>query len=196
VEKISLKQVIICEGKYDAVRLSSLFDALILPTHGFQIYNDTDRRKLLKKLAAQRGLIVATDSDYAGFQIRSYLKSFLPAKQLLHVYIPDIAGKEPRKDYPSGEGKLGVEGMDTKILLEAFEKAGVHTEADASSAHNIPQAPITKTMLYQDGFSGTPGAKARFKTLLRALDLPEHLSTNLFCACVSEEEYEKAKMMI
>ena len=187
MEKIPLRQVILCEGKYDVIRLSSLFDALILPTHGFQIYNDRQRRELLRRLAAQRGLIVATDSDSAGFQIRGYLKRFIPVEQLRHVYIPDVAGRERRKSEDSGEGKLGVEGMETGALLEAFERAGVLDEQAA------PPPTVSKIVLYQDGFSGKPGAKARYKALLRQLELPEHLSVNHFCACVGVEEYERAK---
>ena len=185
--KIPLRQVLLVEGKYDAIRLSSLFDALILPTHGFQIYSDTQRRDLLRRLAAQRGLVIVTDSDRAGFQIRAYLKSFLPAEQLRHVYIPDIAGKERRKALPSKEGKLGVEGMETQALLDAFARAGLLDEAAP------PPAPLSKIELYRDGFSGTPGCKARYEALLRALGLPERLSVNVFCACVGEEEYRIAK---
>jgi len=185
--KISLSQVILCEGKYDVVRLSSLFDALILPTHGFQVYNDAQRRGLLRRLAAQRGLIIVTDSDHAGFQIRGYLKSFIPAGQLKHVYIPDIMGKESRKAQASSEGKLGVEGIETQALLDAFQRAGLLGEQES------PPKALCKIMLYRDGFSGTPGCKERYRRLLKALDLPEHLSVNHFCACVSEEEYEKAK---
>jgi len=190
VEKIPIRQVILCEGKYDVIRLSTLFDALILPTHGFQLYRNADRRELFKRLAAQRGLVIVTDSDHAGFQIRAYLKSFIPAGQLIHVYIPDIQGKERRKDMPSSEGKLGVEGMDTQALLDAFKRAGV---IGGSAIDAVYETPITKLTLYQDGFSGTPGAKARYKALLKTLGLPEHLSTNLFCAVVGEEEYKKAK---
>ena len=187
MKKIPLRQVILCEGRYDVIRLSSLFDTLILPTHGFQIYNDSQRRELLRRLAAQRGLVIATDSDSAGFQIRAYLKSFIPAGQLTHVYIPDVTGRERRKSEDSCEGKLGVEGMETRALLEAFERAGLLEEQSS------PPETITKLTLYRDGFSGTSGAKARYKRLLKALDLPEHLSVNHFCAFVSEEEYEKAK---
>jgi len=184
--KIPLRQAILCEGKYDAIRLASLFDTLILPTDGFRIYNDGEKRALFRRLAAQRGLVAATDSDAAGFQIRAYLKSFLPAEQLWHVYIPDIHGRERRKDVPSKEGKLGVEGMATEVLLEAFARAGV-------VGGEKLEAEITKLDLFQDGFSGSAGSKARYQALLKELDLPEHLSTNVFCACVSRDEYEQAK---
>lgn len=188
--KIPLRQVLLCEGKYDVIRLSALFDTLILPTHGFRIYNDAQRRALLRRLAAQRGIVVVTDSDSAGFQIRSYLKGFLPAGQLWHVYIPDIKGKERRKREASKEGKLGVEGMETRALLEAFARAGV------LSGCEVPPPKLSKFTLYRDGFSGTAGCQARYQALLKALDLPEHLSVNVFCACVGEEEYARAAKLI
>ena len=186
--KIPLSQAIICEGKYDAIRLASLFDTLIIPTDGFRIYNDGEKRALFRRLAAQRGLVAATDSDAAGFQIRAYLKSFLPAQQLWHVYIPDICGRERRKDVPSKEGKLGVEGMETGVLLRAFDEVIRTQEAGGKR-----QDELTKFDLYKDGFSGTAGCKARYQALLKELDLPEHLSTNVFCACVGRQEYEQAK---
>jgi ribonuclease M5 len=184
--KIPLRQAIVCEGKYDAIRLAALFDTLILPTDGFRIYNDGEKRALLRRLAAQRGLVAATDSDSAGFRIRAYLKGFLPAEQLWHVYIPDIPGRERRKAAPSKEGKLGVEGMETRDLLEAFERAGV-------MRGEKPAAEITKLDLFRDGLSGTAGCRERYRALLREMGLPERLGTNVFCACVNRGEYEQAK---
>ena len=55
------------------------------------------------------------------------------------------------------------------------------------------QDEITKLDLYYDGFSGTAGCRERYRALLRALELPEHLSTNVFCACAGREEYNQAK---
>jgi len=187
-QKTPLRQAIICEGKYDGIRLASLFDTLILPTDGFRIYNDGEKRALFRRLAAQRGLVAATDSDAAGFQIRAYLKSFLPAEQLWHVYIPDIPGRERRKDAHSKEGKLGVEGMETEVLLKAFASV-----IERQEARGKRQDEIAKLDLYRDGFSGTAGCRERYQALLKALELPGHLSTNVFCACVDREEYEQAK---
>jgi len=187
VEKIKLSQAILVEGKYDAIRLDSLFDALILPTHGFRIYKDHQARAMLQRLAKQRGLVVATDSDAAGFQIRAYVKKFIPASQLWHVVIPAVPGKERRKAEGSKEGTLGVEGMDTERLLAAF------AQVIRSQENRFPPVYVTKMELYRDGFSGAPGCNERFGRLLRELGLPQLMSVKVFCACVSQDEYVNAK---
>ena len=38
-------------------------------------------------------------------------------EQVLHAYIPDIAGKERRKDHASKAGLIGVEGMEKEELI-------------------------------------------------------------------------------
>lgn len=54
--------------------------------------------------------------------IRNYISSGVPKEQIKNVYIPDIFGKEKRKDTPSKEGKLGVEGMTKEVILASLEK--------------------------------------------------------------------------
>ena len=171
---IRLSQAVIVEGKYDKIRLSSLLDTLILTTDGFGIFKDKEKQRLLQRLARERGLVVLTDSDAAGFVIRNFLNGIVPPEYVTHVYIPDVFGKERRKDAPSKEGKLGVEGMRTDALLEALRKAGL-------SAEQTPQQPrrtITKTDLYLDGLSGGPDSAEKRRRLLFALDLPARMSAN------------------
>jgi len=186
--KIPLTQAILCEGKYDAIRLSALFDTLILPAHGFRIFKDAQFRAFLSRIAARRGLIVATDSDSAGFQIRTYVKSFIPNEQLRHVVVPAVPGKERRKDEASKAGILGVEGLSTEALVRAFDQVIVMQDTGGKK-----QEMVSRTDLYRDGFSGAPGCRERYRALLRALDLPELLTANVFCACVTKEEYERGK---
>lgn len=173
---LKIKEAVIVEGRYDKIRLSGLIDTLILETNGFSIFKDKQRMKLIRRLAETRGIIILTDSDAAGFKIRSYLGGSLPKDRVRHAYIPDILGKEKRKDRPSKEGKLGVEGMETEVLLKTFEKAGVLCEK--ANATLPPSDPITKTDLYLLGFSGGANSAKRRAALLRNLDLPEFLSSN------------------
>ena len=170
---IKLEQAIVVEGKYDKNTLSQLVDAPIFETNGFGVMKDRALVALLRRAAGTRGLIVLTDSDGAGFVIRNYLKSVLPKQGVFHAYIPDVPGKERRKDKPGKEGKLGVEGMRPEVLLQALERAGVRERTDER-----PQ--ITKTDLFLCGLSGGAGSAGRRAELMRRLELPEHLGANAF----------------
>ena len=162
------------EGRYDQCKLSSFLDATILTTNGFQLYKDPKKQALLRKLAAERGLVVLTDSDGAGLQIRRFLSGMIPKDQIIHVYIPDVFGKERRKAAYSKEGKLGVEGMELSVLRQALERAGATVEDGPQPA---PQGePLTKADLYRWGLSGGEDSAARRKELQRRLGLPERLS--------------------
>lgn len=190
---IHIQQAVIVEGKYDKIKLESILDAVILTTDGFGVFRDKEKQALIRRLASERGILVLTDSDSAGFVIRSFLSGIVPPEQVTHVYIPDVFGKEKRKSAPSKEGKLGVEGVNSRLILEAFQKAGVLCDT-------VPPAPtrrrVTKTDLFLDGFSGGKDSAAKRKQLLRALELPERLSANamleILNSFLSYDAYKKA----
>ena len=95
--KKAIREVIVVEGRYDKNALSQVVDATIITLGGFAVFNDREKLAFLRRLAEQRGLIVLTDSDGAGFVIRNYLKGALPRDRVKQAYIPDIPGKERRK---------------------------------------------------------------------------------------------------
>lgn len=171
-EKIKLTEAVIVEGKYDKIKLSNILDAFIIETNGFAIFKDKSKLSFIKKLAKERGIIILTDSDHAGFMIRNYISSGVPKEQIKNVYIPDIFGKEKRKDTPSKEGKLGVEGMTKEVILASLEKSGV------SSTSSVCDNPITTVDFYDLGLTGGANSKAKRKAVCKALDLPEFLSTS------------------
>ena len=98
--KKAIREVIVVEGRYDKNALSQVVDATIITLGGFAVFNDREKLAFLRRLAEQRGLIVLTDSDGAGFVIRNYLKGALPRDRVKQAYIPDIPGKERRKRTP------------------------------------------------------------------------------------------------
>ena len=171
---IKIREAIVVEGRYDKNTLSQIVDAPILETNGFGIFKDKKQLALLRKVAENRGLIVFTDSDGAGFVIRNHLRSVIPGKYLKHAYIPDIPGKERRKSAPGKEGKLGVEGMSREIILEALRRAGATMEGEDVPGRNT----ITKQDLMELGLSGGANSAEKRKKLLKQLDLPEHMSAN------------------
>jgi ribonuclease M5 len=160
-------------------------------TNGFSIFKDKAQLELIRKLAAAKGVIIITDSDGAGFKIRSFLGGALPKDSVKHVYIPDVFGKEHRKDAPSKEGKLGVEGISKEILLKSFERAGV-----IFNEQSEPTRHITKVDLYEDGLTGGKNSHELRSNLLLKLDLPVRLSANALIdvlnAMISFEEYKLA----
>ena len=118
-------------------------------------------------------MVILTDSDRAGFRIRGYLAGAIPPERVLHVYIPQVQGKERRKRRPSAEGTLGVEGMETEVLREALAKAGALAGEEVP-----PRQPITKGMLYALGFSGGERSAVLRRALLKRLELPEGIGAN------------------
>ena len=170
-----LKEVIVVEGRYDKNTLSQVVDAVILETSGFGIFNDAAKRRLLKTMAEQRGLIVLTDSDGAGFLIRNHIRGCVDPKLVKHAYIPDIYGKERRKAKTSKEGKLGVEGMRPEVLLDALIRAGATFD---DSPNDTCCERITKADLYARGLSGGTGSAEKRRQLLKRLDLPERMSAD------------------
>ncbi len=170
---IKIKQAIIVEGKYDKIKLSRFIDAPIITTEGFGIFKDKERVRLLKTLAETNGLVVLTDSDSAGFMIRSFIGSAVDKQRIINAYIPDIKGKEKRKTAPSKEGTLGVEGMSEDVILSALENAGVFCEKGEKT-----KGEITKGMLYELGLSGKANSAEKRKKVIAALGLPQRLSAN------------------
>lgn len=170
---IKIKQAVIVEGKYDKIKLSNIIDAPIIQTDGFGIFRDKDLQLMIRKLAEKRGILVLTDSDSAGFKIRSFIGSTVDPKNIIHAYIPDIFGKESRKTEPSKEGKLGVEGVPEDIIMQALANAGVLCEASPE-----PERPITKLDLYELGFSGGEDSSKKRAAMLKYYSFPERLSAN------------------
>lgn len=191
---IKLKQAVIVEGKYDKIKLQSVVDAVIITTDGFSIYKDKEKMKLIRAFAQKDGVVILTDSDGAGFQIRNHLKSCIGNGKIYNIYIPDIFGKEKRKEKPSKEGKLGVEGIPTEILIAAFEKAGITADENAETN------PVTREQLFDDGFIGMPNSSEMRKKLIKELSLPERLTTNslldVLNSLIGYEEYKKAVIKI
>ncbi|MBQ1270877.1 MAG: DUF4093 domain-containing protein [Clostridia bacterium] len=168
---IKLRQAIIVEGKYDKIKLGQIFDAVIVATEGFGLFNDPEKLEYLRMLARTCGIIVFTDPDGAGLVIRNHIKSTIHEGEVLHAYIPDIPGKEKRKRIPGKEGLLGVEGVDDQLIIDAVMSCGIQEEREE-------REKVTKTDMYKLGFSGRKDSAERRQKLIRKMKLPSNISTN------------------
>ena len=188
---IKIEQAVIVEGRYDRKKVENILDTLIIETDGFGIFKNKEKQALIRRLADTRGIVVLTDSDTAGFKIRSFLGGLVEPEKIIHAYIPDILGKEKRKDKPSKEQKIGVEGMTSEIILDALDKAGV----TCTFSEKEEKQPVTKNDFYEDGITGTKNSSLKKAALLKKLNLPERLSTNSLLKLVNTfltyDEYKK-----
>lgn len=187
-KKLSIPYPIIVEGKYDRLRLIEICTATVITTDGFGIFKKSERLSLLRELAARTPIILLTDSDGAGKLIRSHITSAIPKERLIQLYIPKIAGKEKRKDTPSAEGTLGVEGMTLELLynlLAPFE--------DESAYIAQAKNELSKTDFFIDGLSGGENSSQKRAELAKKLNLPSDMTANALLAAlkilISYEEY-------
>lgn len=178
-EKLRVSIPIIVEGKYDKNVLSQLLDATILTTDGFAVFNSRQKQQLLRRVCAERGVLLLTDPDGGGRQIRSFLLGILPHDRVHQLHVPRIEGKERRKRVASRSGLLGVEGMMPEVLLSLFRPF-------ADDAPSLPEEPpITKTELYFDGLSGQEGAAERRRALCLHLGLPDDLTADAMLEAIN-----------
>ena len=183
---LRLKQAVIVEGKYDKIKLSSLLDAVIITTDGFGIFKDKEKLELLRTLAKSSGLVILTDSDSAGFKIRNHIKGCITEGEIINVFIPQIKGKEKRKEKPSAEGLLGVEGIDAETLKKALSDAGVMSE------NSEKRDFLDRARLMEDGLIGRDNSSQKRAMLLRELGLPDLVNTSTLLEIINRLYDEKA----
>ncbi len=169
---IHLKEAVIVEGKYDKIKLKNFIDAEIITTDGFRIFKNKEKVNMLRRIAEKRGIIILTDSDSAGFVIRGHLTSVIDPRFIKNVFVPEVEGKERRKEKASAEGLLGVEGLSEEIIIESLKKAGIGID---KRAEETPK--ITSTDLFRLGLSGGDNSREAREKLLKSLDLPVGMST-------------------
>lgn len=113
-----IKEVIVVEGRDDETALKKAVDAEIIITHGFGVKEATF--KLIQKAQDRCGVIVLTDPDHAGEQIRERISKRV--KGVKHAFIPrELARK--------GDN-IGVENATSAAIVESLKKAHVE-EIDA-----------------------------------------------------------------
>ncbi len=179
-KRLKIPYPVIVEGKYDKLRLQSVMEGQILTTDGFGLFNKKEKTMLFRALAKSTPVIVLTDSDGAGKLIRSHITGILPPERVIHLYIPRVRGTEKRKDAPSAEGTLGVEGMERELLQRLLEPY-----ADPAYAKEFPREErITKLLLYEDGLTGGEGSREKRDALAARLELPPGMTPNALLAAL------------
>ncbi len=195
MDKIRIDIPVVVEGKYDKNTLLQIIDASVITTGGFSVFNSKEKRSLILKLAEKNGIILLTDSDGGGAQIRKFLLGILPKEKVYNLYIPKIEGKEKRKDKASKSGLLGVEGMEREVierLFTPFAKCGGVSQKNTDFEHKM----ITKLDFFEDGLSGGADASEKRDSLAEHFNLPPGMSAKALLEALNiiadYDEYKRA----
>ncbi|MCL1831732.1 MAG: DUF4093 domain-containing protein [Oscillospiraceae bacterium] len=175
--KLHIKQAVIVEGKCDRAVLQSVLDSstVVIPVHGFGVYKDKAKLAHIRRYARTVGVILLTDSDNAGRQIRNYLNDCLRGCKVHHVYVPNL---------------LEVEDTAVAVLRERLSAYAITQACADGGAVTRRVETITREILFDDGFIGGANASSRRKALLRAMDLPENLSVNALLDAMNVCDYD------
>ena len=173
-----IKYPIIVEGKYDKIKIDSIFDATVITTEGFCIFNKIEKLSLIRKLAENGKIIILTDSDGGGHLIRSHIKTAVSPDKIINLYIPTVEGKEKRKREMSKAGYLGVEGTDKDTLIRLLSP--FTEESDKKTGEGL-----TKADMYAMGLSGREDSKRKRAHLLKKLDLPTDMTPNAMLSAIN-----------
>lgn len=180
MEKLKIDLPIIVEGKYDKIKIKSVADACVIQTDGFGVFKNHERLALIRQLAKKSKIIVLTDSDGAGKVIRSHITSAIPADRLIQLYTPQVKGKERRKEAPSAEGFLGVEGTDAELIRKLLEPFAV-----GFASEDTVREEITKADLFEFGLTGGSDSASRRDDFAVSVGLPRGMTPNAFLAALN-----------
>lgn len=188
MEKLKISLPIIVEGRYDKSALMGFLDATVITTGGFSIFNNKEKQELIKRIG-KNGIIILTDSDGGGKQIRRFLMGILPEGEIHNLYIPKVAGKESRKRKASKAGTLGVEGMEKETILRLL--------APFTNGERVQQSKreITKADFFADGLTGRDNSSERRRRLCDECNLPDDMTPNALLEAMNllygYDEYRK-----
>ena len=112
-----IKEVIVVEGRDDISAVKAAVDAEIIQTNGFAIRKKGNIEKL-RIAYEKKGLIILTDPDFVGDELRKYIQKYFP-----NVKQAYISRKDGTKD-----GDVGIENATPETIIKALEKAKCETE--------------------------------------------------------------------
>ncbi|MBU5668717.1 ribonuclease M5 [Peptoniphilus sp. MSJ-1] len=110
-----IEEIIVAEGRDDEIAIKAAVDAEVITTHGFGFGKKF--LKNLKELEKRKGIIIFTDSDYMGSQIRKRIAEEFPNAK--HAYLSQAVSTK--------KGDIGVENASPEEILKALKAARAKT---------------------------------------------------------------------
>ena len=174
---MNIKETIVVEGRDDETAVLAALDANIICTHGYGIRPETI--EIIKKAYESTGIIIFTDPDHAGEEIRKRLTSLFPdAKQAFLT-----------KTQAEKEGDIGIENAVPEDIIAALEKASA-IKTDAVNTFTVDDMVILGLAGSDDSFKRRTEAgrrlgigSANVKTFLKRLNYMGISKEELIAVC-------------
>ena len=130
---MKIEQIIVAEGRDDEAAILRAVDAAVIVTRGYGISGST--LELIGKAYREKGIIVFTDPDHAGANIRNALTGRFP--RALQAY---LSRGEAEKS-----GDIGIENASPEAIRRALERAlssggSGRAEDDTDGPAGLPDA--------------------------------------------------------
>ena len=148
-----VKETIVVEGRDDVSAVLAAVDANVIPTHGYGIRQET--LDMISSAVARTGVIIFTDPDHAGRQIRERLSGLFPDAK--HAFLT--------QDQARRDGDIGIENASCGSIINALRAAGAEFSGQPGSAQTEEKyrsgAPVTMEDLINAGLAGGEGSSKR-----------------------------------
>ena len=149
MDKKRIEQIIVVEGRDDTAAILQSVDAVTIETHGYGIRPST--WDVIDKAYETAGIIIFTDPDTAGEQIRRRLAERYPNAE--HAFLDRSLAEK--------DGDIGIENASPESIREALAKAHTPVSADRSVQETGSADTFTRDDLFRWGLDGVPGAARR-----------------------------------
>ncbi len=171
-----IKEVIVVEGKDDVAAVKAAVDAEVISTHGFGF--GYKLLKTLKNIQKRRGIIIFTDPDYMGNQIRRRISKEIPDAK--HAYLS--------QDRATKDRDIGIENAKPEDIINALNMAR------AESVEKVEN--FTKRDLIVNNLVGGENSEVRRNSLTDILGIGhcngKQLLNKLNAFGITREEFERA----
>ncbi|MCL1982048.1 MAG: ribonuclease M5 [Clostridiales bacterium] len=148
---LRVKEILVVEGMSDTAAVKRAVDAQTIETHGYGIKQET--WDLIETAYLKKGIIIFTDPDYSGEQIRKKLTERFPKAKQAHL---------AREDAEKG-GDVGVENASAQEIAAAVERARASYEENSEV--------FTHKDIQSCGLAGSSGASARRAKIGKSLGI-------------------------
>ena len=116
LDKMKIKEIIIVEGRSDSAKLKSFLECDTIETSGSAI--DEKTLDYIEQMSVGRGIIIFTDPDFPGMQIRQKVSARIP--NCKHAFVA-------KKD-AIAHGKVGIAEAKKEAIIQALQEASTFIE--------------------------------------------------------------------